>query len=246
MHCSAAFEVPFALLTLVEKDTAVKKWLINSLHVTHMTDGAPIVKISAANPVQGIFQGPDFLIDMFNNPKRHPDLIISVNSQDILVHKCIVASGSDVLDRQWDPLWLQGNSSYTSRWDFDSTACSPCGVNTSYSTALMCFSFFYTGEVKWPQKEADAPSALELLVLASLYNVPFLLQAAEVALKNRINNSNCFTFLTVADHHDAQQLRKFSLHYIANGFKLLSKSAQYSELSREFQAELQQMREALQ
>ena len=86
MHCSAAFEVPFALLTLVEKDTAVKKWLINSLHVTHMTDGAPIVKISAANPV-GYFQGPDFLIDMFNNPKRHPDLIISVNSQDILVHK---------------------------------------------------------------------------------------------------------------------------------------------------------------
>lgn len=100
--------------------------------------------------------------------------------------------------------------------------------------------------MKWPQEEADAQSALELLVLASLYNVPYLLQAAEVALKNNINNSNCFTFLTVAHHHDVQQLRKFSLHYIANGFKLLSKSAQYSELSTELCAELQRMREALQ
>lgn len=223
----------------------MKQWMINSLHVTHMAHGAPPVKISAANPVQGFFQGPHFLMEMFNNPDRHPDLAITVSGRDILVHKCIVASGSDVLDRQWDALWLQGNSAYMSNWTFDSTACSACGIETSYSTALMFFSFFYTGEVKWPQKEADANSAVELLVLASIYHVPYLVQAAEVALKNRISNNNCFTLLVVADHHDAQQLCKFSLHYIANGFKLLSKLAQFQELSEDLVAEIEKVRAAL-
>lgn len=71
------------------------------------------------------------------------------------------------------------------------------------------------------------------------------MRAAEVALKNRISNSNCFTLLVVADHHDAQQVCKFSLHYIANGFKLLSKLAQFQELSEDLVAELEKVRAAL-
>lgn len=58
MHCFAAFEVPFALLSLVEKDTAVKQWLINSLHVTHMTDGAPTVKDLSSKPSAGLLPRP--------------------------------------------------------------------------------------------------------------------------------------------------------------------------------------------
>lgn len=241
----AAFEVPQDLLTLVQDDSRIIKWLIGSMHITHMTEGAPIVKISAMNPVQGVFKGPDFLLDMFNNSKRHPDLIITAHGHDILVHKCIVACGSDVLNRQWDALWLQDEHPGLSKWTIDSTACPFGNVGTAYSTAHMFFSFFYSGEVKWPDNVADAHSALELLVLASIYNVPFLVQAAEVVLKNHISNSNCFVLLTFADHHSAQQLCSFSLYYIANGFKLLSKSAEYQHLSEELSNQIKQVRATL-
>lgn len=109
-----------------------------------------------------------------------------------------------------------------------------------------CFSAFSTLEKSSGHRQLkDAHSALELLVLASIYNVPYLVQAAEVALKNRISNSNCFILLTVAAHHDAQQLRSFSTHYSANGFKLLSKSAGYKVLSEDLVREVERVRATL-
>ena len=56
----------------------------------------------------------------------------------------------------------------------------------------------------------------------------------------------CCKLLEVADHHAAQQLRKFCLQFIANGHKLVSKAEGYASLSAELVKEVEQAKQALQ
>lgn len=162
---------------------------------------------------------------------------------DIHLHKLVVAKGSEVLARQWGPLW-QG-SRHTLASD-DILGCAECSIKPSYSTALMFFGFFYYWKVTWPDKAPDMASALELLVMASVYDVPFLVCEAEVALRRAVTVENCCKLLEVADHHAAQQLREFCLHFIANGHKLVSNNGSYQSLSPDLLQEVETARQRLQ
>jgi hypothetical protein len=53
----------------------------------------------------------------------------------------------------------------------------------SYASALVFFAFLCTGEVRWPTGQADAATAMEVLILANTYGVAFLLCDMEVALQ---------------------------------------------------------------
>lgn len=52
--------------------------------------------------------------------------------------------------------------------------------------------------------------------------------------------------LEVADHHAAQRLRTFCLHFVANGHKLVSKSESYQSLNPELLQEVEATRQKLQ
>ena len=69
--------------------------------------------------------------------------------------------------------------------------------------------------------------------MASVLDVPFLMCEAELALKHLATLENCCKLLEVADHHEAQQLRAFCLHFIANGHKLVSRTEGFQSLSPE-------------
>ena len=88
----------------------------------------------------------------------------------------------------------------------------------------------------------NIPAAVELLALASIYDILYWVQQAEVTLKNQISSGNCFAFLTIADHHKAQQLRNLSMHYIVNAFNLLKGTEDFDNVSPELQREILQAR----
>ncbi|KAL0056228.1 hypothetical protein WJX82_009008 [Trebouxia sp. C0006] len=78
--------------------------------------------------------------------------------------------------KRWGPLWESGTDTLV----LDNLLrCEQCSIQASHSTALMFFEFFYTWQVTWPGNEADVASALELLFMASVYDVPYLLSEAE-------------------------------------------------------------------
>ncbi len=161
----------------------------------------------------------------------------------------MVAKGCEKFAAQWAQNWTDSNSSSSSTDAaivLAATCCELCGVGTSYETAHRFFKLFYDGAVVWPAGESHTSAALELLVLSSLYNVPYLVCAAEKELKRGMSVAHCCHILTVADHHHAQQLRKYCLHFIASGYNMISKDRCFEELSPELVEEVEQTRQALQ
>ena len=108
-----------------------------------------------------------------------------------------------------------------------------------HSTALLFLEYFYTGCVKWPGGHAELDSALELLVMACTYDVQHLVCIAEMALQALLGPDNCCSVLSIADHHQAGQLRERCLHYLKQGHWMFKTSEEYKLLSDDLKAELE-------
>ncbi len=240
---AAAIQVPQVLLDLVKDEPAVRQWMTDKLQITDLHHRAPTVKQQHKQHVTTGLSARQYLAGSFNNPDAYPDAVVSVEGREIHLHKLVVAKGCEVLAKRWGPLWESSGDTLA----LDSLlCCEECSIQASYSTALMFFQFFYTWQVAWPEKEGDMTSAMELLFMASVCDVPYLVCEAEVALRRGVNVDNCCKLLEVADHHAAQQLRKFCLHYIANGYKLVSKAEGFNSLSQDLLDEVQKAKLALQ
>lgn len=234
--------MPKTLLELLNVDTAVKKWSIDKLQITDLQHQAPVVKQLRQPSAPHNLSVQQYLAGSFNNPDAYPDAVMSLNNREIHLHKLVVAKGCEVLAKRWGPLW-DGNQTTVA---LDSLlSCTECSITPSYSTALMFFEFFYTWKVTWPDSKPDVGTALELLVMACVYNVPYLVCEAEIALRRGVTVENCCKLFEVADHHAAQQLRKFCLHFIANGHKLVKKVEGYALLSTELVQEVEQAQQTL-
>lgn len=70
-------------------------------------------------------------------------------------------------------------------------SCDECSIKPSYNTVLKFFVFFYTSNIAWPEGAPDMSLALELLVMACICNVPFLVCEAEVALRQCVTVQSC-------------------------------------------------------
>ena len=247
---AAATQMPAAILQLVEAAPGVKQWMTDTLHVTdwsasdrYLQHTAPAVRQLHPHPcILGLGTARGFLANSFNMPEEFPDAVVSVGHKDIYIHRLVVAKGCDVLARRWGPLW-EGNRG-TLALD-EMMSCQACSIKASHSTALMFFAFFYTGTVAWPAAEEKpvAKSALELLVMASVYNIPYLVCEAEIALRHYVTVENSCTLLEIADHHQAQQLRRLCVQFIANGHKLVSKTEGFRSLSPELCDEVDMAKE---
>ena len=117
--------------------------------------------------------------------------------------------------------------------------CEATSRNVSYGGALMFFRFLYTGVVAWPDGEPDADSAFELLVMASLYDVPFLVCAAEMVIRPAVDFENCCSVFALADHYHAGPLRPYCLHFIRAGLRHIKGLPDYQNLSDELRRELE-------
>ena len=236
----AAIQVPTTLLELLNADSAVKKWSIDKLQITDLQHQAPVVKQLQQHTTPSSLSVQDYLAGSFNNPDAYPDAVVSIDTRDIHLHKLVVAKGCEVLAKRWGPLW--GGNQPTLALD-SLLSCTECCVSPSYSTALMFFEFFYTCKATWPGSKPDMNTALELLVMASVCDVPYLVCEAEIALRRGVTVENCCKLLEVADHHAAEQLRKFCLHFIVKGHKWVKKVEGYALLSTELVQEVEQARQ---
>ena len=223
------------LLQMLKGKPDVKQWFIDTLKVTDMHDGAPAVRQLHDNPVTASTSVAKYLDGAFNNPDTYPDAILTIKGQQILVHKLVVAKGCKVLARAWDPHWA---SSKPIAMD-ESLSCEACSVHPSYEAARLFLDYFYTGEVKWAGSKAELSSALQLLVMACMYDVPHLVCIVEMALLSKLDFNNCCNMLAVADHHQAEQLKARCMHYIRKGHHLLKASDSYKQLSPELQADIE-------
>ena len=224
------------LMTLINAHPAVKRWFIDALKVTDLHDGAPSVKQLHENPVTATTSVAKYLEGDFNNPAAYPDAILCIDCQQIHVHKRVVARACTVLARHWDPLWSSSNDPIAMD---TSLCCHHCNIHPSYSTALLFLEYFYTGEVMWPDKQADVQTAVELLVMACMYDVQHLVCIAEMALQCLLDTDNCCAIFAIADHHEAVQLRARCLHFIKQAHRLIKSSEQYRGLDRTLQAEVE-------
>ena len=215
---------------------------------------------SQANQCQSIPAGsgwvlPDsskLLADMFDSQQHFPDANIIIGSRTIHLHKCIVARGCSAFASRWTSNWADSTNSQDSAI-LDTACCDACGIQTSYDTARTFFRCLYTSEVQWPteqpdeqptkqpDKQPDMGAAMKLLVLADLYKMPYLVCAAEQALKSSMTASQYCQVLLVADYHSAQQLRKYCLH--VSRCDMVSQHPSFQQVTDEL---LDQTREALQ
>ena len=240
---AAAIQVPQVLLQLVKSEPAVRQWMVDKLQITDLHHRAPAVRQLHRSRVTSVVTAREYLAGSFNNVAAYPDAVVSVDGKEIQLHKLVVAKGCEVLAKRWGPLWNRSKDTLV----LDSMLqCEECSVQVSYTTALVFFGFFYTWQVTWPDGEADMQSALELLFMASMYDVPYMVCEAEMALRQGVNVENCCKVLELADHHAAQQLRRFCLHFIANGHKLVSKAEGFKSLSPELLDEVDKARVILQ
>ena len=224
------------LQTLITDYPATRRWFIDILKVTKFHDGAPAVKQLHENPVTATTSVAQYLQGDFNNPEAYPDAVVSIEGREILVHKHVVAKACKVLARRWDPLW--GTASTPVHMDA-SLCCEACDIHPSYTTALIFLVYFYAGEVKWPGGRAELHAAWELLVMACMYDVQHLVCAAEMALQCLLDTDNCCKLLAIADHHQAAQLRAYSLHVIKQGYSMIKDSEQYKQLEQDLRAEVE-------
>ncbi|KAL3132913.1 hypothetical protein ABBQ38_006827 [Trebouxia sp. C0009 RCD-2024] len=224
------------LMTLINAQPSVKRWFIDALKVTDLHDGAPSVKQLHDNPVTATTSVAKYLAGDFNNTAAYPDAVVSIDGREIVVHKRVVAKACKVLARRWDPLWQSSSNPIAMG---TSLCCESCSIHPSYDTALLFLEYFYTGEVRWPGRQAEVQTASELLVMACMYDVQHLVCIAEMALQCLLDTDNCCSILAIADHHQATQLRARCLHFIKQGHRMIKTSEQYRSLDKELQAEVE-------
>ncbi len=221
LHC-AGFCVPQMLLEMLNNRPGVKRWLIKALGAVDLPSNAPPVKQLHLNPVTAEIKMSDYLGAAFNDPSQYTNGVIVVDGQEIHVHKMILAKARRVFADHW---------TQTDQPFVVDIACPVTGIRVSYVSALVFFAFLYTGAVRWPTGRADATTAMEVLIMAKTYGVAFLLCDMEVALQPTVEFGTCCQLLSLADFHDAAQLRAYCLHFIRTGRRYIVHTAPYEQLS---------------
>ena len=113
-----------------------------------------------------------------------------------------------------------------------------CPAGAQHAAALLFLEYCHLWDVKWAGGQADMDSGLQLLVMACMYDVPHLVCTVELALLGMLSMDNCCSMLSVADHHQAAQLRARCIYFIRKGHQLLGKSDGYQQLDPDLQSEI--------
>ena len=209
--------------------------MVDCLGIIDLQSATPPVKQLHDNPITAETTLAEYFAGAFNNPSMYTNAVVHVGSQAIHIHKVVIAQACRTLATQWGPLWAGSNHVMVL-----DVYCEATGRNVSYAGALIFFKFLYTGAITWPEGEPDPDSAFELLVMASLYDVPFLVCAAEMVLRPAVGFENCCSVFALADHYHADQLRPYCLHFIRAAFRHVKGLADYQNLSDELRQEVEQ------
>lgn len=183
----------------------------------------------------------DFFSKQYDNDAYDYDFKVQVGTGTIRLLNCVFTAldldyehALGTLPEMWVPKWEKhwlehGQPAVLA------VKCDITGRTVSYEAARIFFRFFYSGSIDWP-KDTAYNSAQEVLVLASFFQVPYLINAAEMALQPLVDTSNCCLMLAMADQYGAAQIRAYCLYYAGRARNIKD----LQTLSAELQAEVHQ------
>jgi len=97
-------------------------------------------------------------------------------------------------------------------------------------------NFLYTDEVN-----LTSDNVIEILELATFYQVSRLTALCEFFLKGSVDPDNVCEILGAADHHDALQLKNYCENYVIDNFPTVRVTEGFKQLSRELLIEITAM-----
>ena len=229
--------VPEILLSLLQGKAAVKEWLTTRLGVVDMEKNAPTIAQPASSPITADLAMSQYLGDGFNNADNC-DAYVVIGGKHIHFSRYRVAEVSSKLASQ------QGCQFVHHAVQLDMHAnCDSCKVKLSYPTAIMALQHCYTDNLIWPYGQPDVVTAKELLVLACSNDIPYFLAVAESVLGGFVDRANCCEMLALADCHQAHQLKRYCLHFVAQGLAFVL--SEFTLLNARVQAEVRHYAEGL-
>mmetsp|Transcript_12295 Transcript_12295/g.23892 ORF Transcript_12295/g.23892 Transcript_12295/m.23892 type:complete len:561 (-) Transcript_12295:219-1901(-) len=109
--------------------------------------------------------------------------------------------------------------------------------DTRHDVFLALLHFLYTDCV-----DVSAEIAIELYVLADLYALDRLKSNCETIVHQKLCQSNAPVLLSIADQHQAHDLKSLCTEYIVRHFEVISKMPEFAVLNRDLILEILQSR----
>ena len=181
--------------------------LILRLGAIDLPSGAPPIKQLHSHTVITEDSMAQYLATAFNIPATYTNALVIVDQQQIHAHKVIMAQACTALADHW---------ACTNKPLVIDTICTVSGIRVSYNSTLIFIRCLYTGVVVWPAGQPGIMTAKELLILASTFDVPFLVRTAELMLQPAVNVDNCCHMFESARCYSARQLQAYCLCFTAS------------------------------
>ena len=213
--------MPAHLLALLSEHPSTKTWLVRDLGMLDLPSGALPVEQLSSDPVS---QGwAKHLTESFNNTDCYTDAVLEVHGHAIHVHKFVIAHQCPALDTACS--WGSGKKSVML-----DVKCPVTGFMASYETVLAFLKYLYTGVITWPAREEQMHRAQGIVLLASRYQMPWILTEAEKALLRSVSRDNCCQLYVFCDVHLAERLKAYCEHCIRAELPMLQSTPDFLAL----------------
>ena len=200
-----------------------KAWLVEQLGAKDFGHGVPEVP-KPPNPAQN----GAFYADQFDSESSDYSFQIEVDGVIIrlmtapMLPRQLGDEGFGTLLGTWYPKWKaswvkQGQATKVS------ISCPLTGRKVGHPSVRAFFQFFCTGQVQCVETQTSV-GAEDLLILATHFQIPYLKNAAEVALRRFVSTSTFCHMLCLADTCQALQLKRFCLLFAAHSHELLDRT----------------------
>ena len=151
------------------------------------------------------------------------DITIKVQEKEILAHKCILSSRSEVFQK----MLLSQMKESTGVIEI---------IDIDYDTVYELIHFLYSGEAK---EISSSPE--KLFSAADKYHITRLRSICEFTLIQTINTTNVFRRLVLAHRHIATNLHDSCVTFISKHAHVLCETEDFQRLSREHPALLAEL-----
>lgn len=153
----------------------------------------------------------------FQRPSPSSDLCFRLNNTRFYVHRSIVGGRCEFFDAQFKSGMKDANAK-----EIDVI---PQSEPSSFQGFLR---YLYLDQV-----DITPENVIDLLELASFYQVKHLLGLCELFLKHGVDVENACEILEIADRHSSLQLKRFCLGFIIDHFDDVKETEGFGKLSRD-------------
>ena len=166
-------------------------------------------------------QLPRTLLDSLNemrNTREHCDVFLQVNNEVFPAHRAVLAASSSYFRAMF--------SSQTSFTEANNSEV--CLKGVEQEAVRVVLDYIYTGELEFTHLNIE-----NVITLANLWDIPFLLSSSEDFLRDELNVSNCLTVHLLVENHQtfSSSFQDFLEKFIFNNFMDISHQQNFLSLT---------------